>query len=158
VCRGNNVRNDVHRRVADRRLAPPPASLQAEPRRVLPVRPLHEQSRRERTRHERHPQKYERALPERSRRKSTAERRKQQGQSSSYVALARWAAYKPSLTITITYLIFGGMNVECMWSTQGPQTLYASARGIASSHLPWAFRISSTTSRAEPSPPRLPVT
>jgi hypothetical protein len=50
------------------------------------------------------------------------------------------------------------MNVACMWSTQCPETLHASARGIASSHLPWAFRISSTTSRAEPSPPRLPVT
>jgi hypothetical protein len=158
VCRGNSVRNDAHRRVADRRLAPPPASLQVEPRRVLRARPLHAQSRRERTRHERHPQKYERALPERSRRKSTAERRKQPGRSSSYVAPARWAAYKASLTITITYLIFGGMNVACMWSTQGLQTLYASARGIASSHLPWALRISSTTSRAEPSPPRFPVT
>jgi hypothetical protein len=157
VCRGNNVRNDAHGRVAVRRLAPPPASLQVQPRRVLLARPLHARSRKERIRHERHPRKYESALPERSRRKSTAERRKQQGQSSSYVALARWAAYKPSLTITITYLIFGGMNVACMWSTQGPQTLYASARGIASSHLPWAFRISSTISRAAPSPPWLPV-
>jgi hypothetical protein len=158
VCRGNNVRNDAHRRVADRRLAPRSVSLRLELRPVLPAKPLHAQSRREHTRHGRHPQKYERALPERSRRKATAERRKPQGQSSSYVALALWAAYQASLTITITYLIFRGMNVACMWSTQCPETLHASARGIASSHLPWAFRISSTTSRAEPSPPRLPVT
>jgi hypothetical protein len=40
----------------------------------------------------------------------------------------------------------------------GWRSAYARACGTASSHLPCAFRISSTTSRAAPSPPRLAVT